>query len=184
MDAFAATCERVASYGSRLKKVRLIAGYLRALDDLDLVRAVHFLAYGPVVHAPAYTNLFGEQEVRKISVGYATLRDAYIAVTGWDALVIGRCHEEVGDTGETIGLLLPAHTQAIPMTLADAEAAYTELYRARRTVDKVAALQRALSTYSPLAIKYFIKIMTGSLRIGLQAEDGGRGGGAGHRYSD
>ncbi len=170
MDAFAAVCERVASYSSRLQKVRLIAGYLRVLDDNDLLRAVHFLAYGPVVHAPAYTNLFGEQEVRKISVGYATLRDAYMAVTGWDALIIGRCHEEVGDTGETIGLLLPGHTQDFPMTLADAESVYTELYQARRAVDKVAALQRALFTYSPLAIKYFIKIMTGSLRIGLQAK--------------
>src|SRR5436305_1716298 len=163
MDRFAALCERVASYRSRLKKVGFVAEYLRTLDDDDLLRAVHFLCCGPLISTPSRENLFGQSdEVRPLSIGYATLREAYKAVTGWGDEVIAICHEEVGDTGETIGLLLPGHTRGEPMSLAVAQQLFTELHQANRTADKVAILSRIFAEYRPAAVKYFVKIITNS----------------------
>ena len=48
MDALARACEEVARFSSRLKKVRVLADYLRPLEEADLARAVRFLAGGPV----------------------------------------------------------------------------------------------------------------------------------------
>lgn len=170
MDAFAEVCESVARHGSRIRKVALVAEYLAPLNDEDLVRAVHFFCCGPRISAEPERNLFGEEAPRKISIGYATLRDAYLAVTGWDDWIAGLCHREVGDTGETISLLLPGHTRELPLSLEAAEQIYTELYTARYAARKVEILKRTLSSYRPLAIKYFIKVITGDLRIGLQAK--------------
>ena len=164
MDALAAVCERVVSYGSRLRKVALVAEYLRPLSDSDLVRAVHFLSSGPLL------EFKDNNDARTLAIGYATLREAYKTVTGWDDSVIGRCHEEVGDTGETISLLLPGHTENLPLSLEDTVRIYTRLYHARRTAEKVEILTHTFSTYCPLAIKYFVKIITNNLRIGLQSK--------------
>jgi ATP-dependent DNA ligase len=170
MDRLAEVCERVSSYGSRLKKIGLVADYLKTLSDEDLARAVSFLCCGPVVNVAANGTIFGADEPRTLSIGYATLREAYKAATGWDDWVLGRCHEEVGDTGETISLLLPGHTLNEAMSLVQAEALYTRLYLARKTAEKIAILQGALATHRPLAIKYFIKVITSNLRIGLQGK--------------
>jgi len=52
---------------------------------------VHFLSSGPLL------EFKDNNDARTLSIGYATLREAYKNVTGWDDLVIGRCHEEVGE---------------------------------------------------------------------------------------
>jgi DNA ligase 1 len=168
MDRLAEVCERVASHGSRLRKVKLVADYLQPLSDDDLVRAVNFLCAQPIVHSPTNKTLFGKDDPRTLSIGYAALREAYKAVTGWDDWVLGRCHEEVGDTGETIALLLPGHTRNLPLSLETAESIYLQIFRSRKAAEKIEILKRTLSSYRPLAIKYFIKVITGDLRIGLQ----------------
>ena len=170
MDKLAEVCEQVVRYGSRLRKVSIVAEYLKSLDDIDLARAVHLLCCGPIISSSSPTKLFADDDKRTLSVGYATLREAYKAVTGFDDWVIGRCHEEIGDTGETIGLLLPGHTENLPLTLAQAEEIYTRLYHCRRTVEKIEILRQTLASYRPLTMKYFIKVISGSLRIGLQAK--------------
>ena len=168
MDQLAAVCEKVASHGSRLKKVAIVADYLRALDDDDLVRAVRFLCCVPVAGMEGEVNLFGQEHARKLSVGYVVLRQAALAATGWDEDTYRLCHREVGDTGETICLLLRSEHPRTPMSLARAEELYRELYRSRRTADKISILQPVSSSTQPLAIKYFVKVITGDLRIGLQ----------------
>ncbi len=160
MDALAAACEQVAKYNSRLKKIAALADYFRTLSDIDLERAVRFLASGPIA----------VDSGKKFSVGYATMREAVLAVSGWDTSILGLCYREVGDGGETIGLLLHGCTSSEPMTLAEAEILYARLYQARRTVDKVDILKEVFSKYRPAALKYFVKIITGNLRIGLQSK--------------
>src|SRR5690242_15840289 len=109
MDELALTCERIASYNSRLRKVAILADYLRPLSDADLTRAVRFLCCGPI-----------QSEDRKFSVGGATLRDAALLATGIDPKIYAICYRDVGDTGETVGHLLYNRTHDEPMTLADA----------------------------------------------------------------
>jgi DNA ligase-1 len=74
------------------------------------------------------------------------------------------------EPGETIGLLIRDRTSGEPMSLAQAEELYQELYRSRQTAHKVRVLQRCFATYRPLAVKYFVKIIGNSLRIGLQSK--------------
>lgn len=170
MDALAEVAERVASHASRLRKIAILADYLRQLDDADLERAVRFLSGGPAANVPAAATLFGKDEVRTLSVGWATLRDAALPATGVDADTFRLCAQEVGDLGETVGLLVRGRTAGESLTLAAAGELYAQLYRTRQTAEKVRILRHVFSTYRPLAVKYFIKVIGGSLRIGLQAK--------------
>src|SRR3954467_15813683 len=65
MDELARTCERIARYNSRLKKVAILSEYLELLGDSDLGRAVRYLGCGPI-----------QSEGRIFAVGGATLRVA------------------------------------------------------------------------------------------------------------
>ena len=95
MDRLAFTCEQVARWNSRIRKVRILAAYLRGLPDPDLARAVRFLCCGPI-----------QSDDRKFSVGGATLREALLQASGWDAETLSACYTQVGDTGETVGHLM------------------------------------------------------------------------------
>ncbi|HUS04799.1 MAG TPA: cisplatin damage response ATP-dependent DNA ligase [Bryobacteraceae bacterium] len=159
MDRLAQTCEEVARNSSRLKKIAVMAAYLQPLSDADLARAVRFLSSGPIISSD-----------RKFSVGGSILRQAAIAVTGWDQDIYSLCYREVGDTGETIGLLLPGRTEGRVMSLADAEIYYARLYKMPRAADKAELLKEIFASHLPTTIKYFVKMITGNLRIGLQAK--------------
>jgi DNA ligase-1 len=160
MDTLAEACERVAKYSSRLKKIAVLAEYFRTLSDLDLERAVRFLAAGPIAI----------DSDRKFSVGYATLREAVLSVSGLDPHILGLCYREVGDGGETIGLILEGHTSNEPLSLEEAEILYARLYKMRRTAEKVELLKEIFLKYRPGTIKYFVKVIGGDLRIGLQSK--------------
>lgn len=160
MDTLAAACEEVAKYSSRLRKIAVLAAYFRGLSDLDLERAVRFLAAGPIA----------VESDRKFSVGYATMREAVLQISGWEPHILGLCYREVGDSGETIGLILHGHTQNELLSLAEAEILYARLFKMRKTADKIELLKQVFSRHRPESIKYFVKIITGNLRIGLQSK--------------
>ncbi|HYP06507.1 MAG TPA: ATP-dependent DNA ligase [Bryobacteraceae bacterium] len=159
MDELALTCEQIARWNSRLRKVRILADYLRPLSDADLVRAVRFLCCGPI---PA-----GEG---KFSVGGSTLREALRLASGWDAQTLAACYAQVGDTGETVARLMRGIAARRPMSLADAELLYARVFKQRRTVDKVELLRQIYLEHNPETLKFFVKAITGNLRIGLQAK--------------
>jgi DNA ligase-1 len=158
MDAFAAVCERAASHASRLRKIALVADYLKGLPDGDLVRAVRFLSGNP----------FADQG--RPAVGDAAIVDAARAVFGWDREITRVCLHEVGDLGEGLSLLLHGHTKNEPLTLAEAESVYLSLCSARRQAEKFSILRSCFARYRPAALKYFIKVIAGELRIGLQTK--------------
>jgi DNA ligase-1 len=156
MDRLAEVCEQVAAAGARSRKVRAVAEYLRGLDGADLGRAVRFLCGRPVAGAG-----------KKLSIGAAVLRAAALRATGWDEDLFRVCHREVGDTGETIALLL-ARNAGAPLSLAEADALYQRVLLARRKEEKIALLAEAFRGRNAAAVKYFVKTITGNLRIGLQ----------------
>jgi len=158
VKTLAACAEAVAAAPGRNEKIARVAAYLSTLGDDDLARAVLYLS----------GRTFPASDRRKLSVGHATLREALVQVTGWDLEMIGTCYREVGDTGETVALLVRRHSAGQDLTLAQAEALYVELEQARRTARKVELLVGAFRTFDWLALKYFVKGITGNLRIGLQ----------------
>lgn len=158
MDDFAHLCDRIASAAGRNRKLDLLAGYLAALADDDLARAVNFLSGDP---------LGGEG---RLSVGAATLRDAAAAATQWDMELIRFCSRVVGDSGETIALLMAGTAAGEPLPLATAEAHLRALASERSKAAKGDLLIACLQRYKPLTLKYFLKVITGMLRIGLQSK--------------
>ncbi len=157
MDELALTCEEVARFSSKNRKISILAAYLRKLDDADLDRAVRFLASGPIPGG-------------KLSVGYATMRDAMFAATGLDPHILAVCYREVGDSGETVSHLMRGCTNDEPLSLQEAEHLYARLFKSRRTADKVELLRQVFVTYRPGTLKFFVKVITGNLRIGLQSK--------------
>ena len=170
MDQLAAVCEEIANNGSRLRKVALLADYLRGLDDEDLSLAVQFLSAGPVAEDAGNSSLFEKEEKSRLSIGHSILRDALQMATGWDNEILSVCHAEAGDMGETTGLLLQHIPGQQPLTLQAANGIYQQLFRARLTARKREILAAAYRAYKPLTIKYFVKVITRGLRIGLMAK--------------
>jgi DNA ligase-1 len=170
MDRLASVCEKVASRGSRLYKVKLVAEYLTTLSDDDLPRAVEILSGRPAVRVPVNGELFEERRHTSsaLSVGGSALSAACMAATGWDKETIRLCRRESGDTGEAIGLLAARSSKNLPLPLARAEEIFTALYGARRAAEKIQILTSVFTQHGSLAIKYFVKAITGDLRIGLQ----------------
>lgn len=159
MDQLAATCEEIARWNSRTRKIQILAAYLRTLSDTDLPRAVRFLCCGPI-----------QSQDRRFSLGGATLRKALQEASGWDAQTLSACHTEVGDTGETVGHLMRELSSGVGMSLVEAEILYARLYKLGRTADKVGLLREIYLRHRALTMKYFVKVITGNLRIGLQSK--------------
>lgn len=156
-EAMAAVCENVARWNSRLKKIAIVGNFLKELDDADLSRTVRFLCCGPVF----------ESNSKRLSIGHATMREALINATGFPDPLVAVCYHECGDSGETISRLLYERSRDESLPLFEAERWYARLFKCRRTADKVTLLTEIFGRYQPLAIKYFIKVITGNLRIGL-----------------
>ncbi len=167
MDQLAQVCEQIVKFGSRLRKIALLAEYLCGLSDEDLVLAVRFLGSGPVLEGAANHTLFAVEEKIKLSIGGGLLRDALQTVTGWDSRTLSICHAEVGDNGETTGLLLRGISAGEPLSLHEANAIYQKLFHARLTARKRELLVETFRRYQPITLKYFVKVITRGLRIGL-----------------
>ena len=159
MDALAATCAEVARRRSRNAKLATVASYLRGLPDEDLVRAARFLAGGP----------FARADPRSAKVGWATLRDATAAATGYEPDLVALCAHEAGDAAEAAALLATGRSEGRPLSLAAAEGLYEALAAARKPAEKRRLLEEVIRTRRPPAIGVFLEVLGGELRIGLQA---------------
>jgi DNA ligase-1 len=169
MDRLALACEEIASHASRLKKVAILAEYLRSLDDRDLELAVQFLSAGPALEGVVNHSLFELEEKARLSIGHSVLRDALRIASGWDLETLRVCQAEVGDMGETTGLLLRGISEPRPLTLRGANEVYQQLFRTRETARKRDLLITTYRQTAPLTLKYLVKVITRALRIGLMA---------------
>jgi DNA ligase-1 len=167
MDTLAVVAEEVVRHASRLRKITVLADYLRSLSDDDLALAVQFLSGGPVAEGPRNHTLFTVAEKPRLAVGSSVLRDALESATGLDREILNACYAEVGDSGETAGLLMRGSSAEEPLRLCGAQAFYQQLFRARATAEKRSLLAQALRRYRPLTLKYLIKVITRGLRIGV-----------------
>jgi DNA ligase 1 len=167
VDRLALVCEDVARNASRLRKIDIVADYLRSLDDSDFFLAVQFLSAGPVAEANQNYTLFDVEKKPKLSVGGSVLRDALRTATAWDKDTLSVCYAQVGDTGETVGLLMRGLSAERPLSLTEANAFYQELFATAVIARKREILTAAFLSYKPLTLKYLVKMITRGLRIGL-----------------
>lgn len=166
MKRFAEAAEAIRGEAGKLAKVAILAGYLRGLDDDDLVAAARFLTGNP----------FPQRTDRALSVGGATIVAAAQAVWGVTDAQIAAGYRASGDLGTALalhigpprdlGLFRTTLTPSAFMAILDEIAAASGKAANRR---RQILVERALSACeTELEAKYVIKILTGELRIGLR----------------
>jgi DNA ligase 1 len=160
LDALAVVMESIASSSSRNRKLQALAEWLQPLEDEDLWLALRFLSAKPV------------QDENAAPIGGGLLREALLHVCPWPGELLRYCYREVGDTGETIALLMrgqaTAANQAAPLSLRAAAELYRNIFATADRNERIDRLAGAYQRLPWLTLKYFVKIITGSFRIGMQ----------------
>ena len=160
MREFAETCEAVGATPKKIEKTRLVGDYLRSLPLKDAVRAALFFT------GRAFPK-FAEEVTH---VGGKLIGEALSAVTGLSAKEMSAAYRRHGDLGGVAQELLAGKTENRSLTLAEAEEAFHEFATRRGLGPKLDMLTQKLRRLPPLEAKYFIKILTGELRIGLNED--------------
>ena len=152
----AETLEAVAQSRGKLAKIARLAQTLRLLEGEELVLAARLLSGSP----------FAEWEETVTSAGWATVARAAAAVTGWDLDTLGACAVAIGDLGEAVSLLLPEAPALAEMTIGETDLLFRRLATLRKAIEKQALLEEVLRRSTPVEAKYFLKTLSGGLRIG------------------
>ncbi|HYO77109.1 MAG TPA: DNA ligase, partial [Thermoanaerobaculia bacterium] len=156
LSDFTATANAIAATTKKSEKERILAEYLRSLDDAALARAVVFFSGSP----------FARREERVTGVGGAAIGDAVAEATG-------RSHEEVwapwpkyADPGDTIAESFPDDPSR-DITLAELGEWFERIATTQGAGAKKELLVALLRKVDAQGARYVVKILTRELRIGL-----------------
>lgn len=155
---FARLGEAVGETASRLKKIALLADYLRGLDDSALRVATIALT----------GRAFAQADGRTLQTGWAVIKRAVLAVSGIGEPRFRELANLHSDAGRTTYEALLGATAPEPFPLAELRAFFVELQTARGPLAKGDLLRERLSKLAPIEAQYLVKILTGDLRIGLK----------------
>src|SRR5205085_4161071 len=159
LSDFTATANAIAATTKKSEKERILAEYLRSLDDASLERAAVFFSGGP----------FPRREQRVTGVGGATIGEAV-------AQAIGRTQEEVwaawskyADPGDTIAAALEAadHRPKAAVTLVEVGEYFDRLAATPGSNAKTELLAELFRKVDAQGARYIVKILTNEMRIGL-----------------
>ncbi len=153
---FARAGAAIGSTPATLEKTRLLAAYMRGLEDDDLRRAAVFMTGRP----------FSPSKRRTLGLGWSALSKAVSAVSGREEKELGQIFRKHSDMGDWAGEALEGRTRAEPVSLGEIEEAL-ESIRTARGAAKAAPLRELLARLDPEAARFFVKIVAGELRIGL-----------------
>jgi DNA ligase-1 len=156
MRNFARAAAAVGSTSATLEKTRILAAYLRSLDDDDLRRAAVFMS----------GRAFSPSKRRTLGLGWSAVSKVVSSLSGRDEDELGRIFRKHSDVGDWASEALEGRTQPEPVSLREIEEAL-ESIRTARGAAKAAPLERLLRRLDPQATRFFIKIIAGELRIGL-----------------
>lgn len=152
----AETLEAVSQSRGKLAKIDRLAQTLRRLEGDEIVVGARLLSGSP----------FAEWEETVTSAGWATVARAAAAVTRWDLETLGASAAAIGDLGEAVALLLPEAPTLTGMTIAETGLLFRRLATLRKAAEKQALLEEVLRRSTPVEAKYFLKTLSGGLRIG------------------
>lgn len=158
MLRFSRLCEAIAATSAKNEKVRLAADFFRANSRDEAALAALYLS----------GHVFPRREERVLSIGFSLLLRAVAAISGRDAAELAPILRRHGDLGAGAEEALQGKSAAPSLRLADLAEIFTQLAAQRGVAPRQAILEQTLRLLSPLEAKYFIKIATGELRIGLK----------------
>jgi DNA ligase-1 len=158
MFRFSQLCESIAATTKKTEKIRLVADYLLASSQENAALAALYLC----------GRVFPRREERVLSVGFSILLRAVAAMVNKDPRELSPTFRHHGDLGAGAEEILRAHQTPSPLTLTDIAAVYAALSRQRGPAAKQSLFEQTLQRLSALESKYFIKLCTSELRIGLK----------------
>jgi DNA ligase 1 len=153
---FAQAGSAVGSTSATLEKARILGAYFRTLDDDDLRRAAVFMS----------GRAFSPSKRRTLGLGWATVNKAVSALSGRDEDELRLIFRKHSDLGDWAGEALDGRTQPEPVSLQEIDETL-EAIRTARGKAKEAPLASLLRRLDPESARFFIKILSGELRIGL-----------------
>jgi len=156
MIDFSKAGSAVGAISATLEKARILGAYFRTLDDDNLRRAAVFMS----------GRAFSPSKRRTLGLGWAAVSKTVSSISGRDEDELGRLFRKHSDLGDWAGEALDGRTSPEPVSLEDVEATL-EAIRTARGKAKEAPLERILRRLDPQAARFFIKIISGEMRIGL-----------------
>src|SRR5688572_2690991 len=156
LSQFTATANAIAATTKKSEKERILADYLRSLDDASLERAVVFFSGSP----------FPRREERVTGVGGATIGDAVADATGRTREEVWEPWPKYADPGDTIAESFPVDP-ARDITLSELAEYFDRLAATPGATAKKDLLAELLRKVDSQGARYVVKILTRELRIGL-----------------
>ncbi|TME20492.1 MAG: ATP-dependent DNA ligase [Chloroflexi bacterium] len=153
---FARAAAAVGATSATLEKTRILGGYFRTLDEDDLRRAAVYMS----------GRAFPPSQRRTLGLGWSTLSKVVSSVSRRDEAELGEIFRKHSDLGDWAAEALDGSTQPAPFSLQDVDATL-EAIRSARGNAKVAPLEAMVRRMDPESARFFIKIVSGEMRIGL-----------------
>jgi DNA ligase-1 len=156
MLEFARAGSAVGATSATLEKTRALAGYLRTLDADDLRRAAVFMS----------GRAFSPSQRRTLGLGWSAVSKVVTSLSRRDEDELGRIFRKHSDIGDWAGEALEGRTLSESLSLQEIEEALDAI-RIARGAAKAKPLEQVLRRLDPEGARFFIKIISGELRIGL-----------------
>ncbi len=153
---FARAGAAVGATSATLEKTRILGGYFRTLDEDDLRRAAVYMS----------GRAFPPSQRGTLGLGWSTLSKVVSSVSRRDEAELGEIFRKHSDLGDWAAEALDGSTQPALVSLQDVEATL-EAIRSARGNTKVAPLEAMVRLMDPESARFFIKIISGEMRIGL-----------------
>ena len=158
LATFAGVGETIGASPAKLEKIRLLADYLRTLDQEQLSIATTYFT----------GRAFAQSDLRTLQVGGSIIYRAIMAASKLSDAEFHRMAHSHGDAGKTAFEALHGRTDPEPFTLEQSRDFFDALHKARGPIAKTELLQSRLSRLSAREGQYVVKILSGDLRIGLR----------------
>ena len=156
--AFSTLADQLKLTTSRLDKIALLHDYFARLPAESAALAALYFTGRP----------FPQSADRTLSLGWAVLQRAVLAVAGLTQAGYRAAYQRFPDTGDAAEAVLTGRTSPAPFSLEELAALFDALRISRAPTAKLDLLQLRLAAVSPIEAKYLIKIILGDLRIGLK----------------
>jgi DNA ligase-1 len=156
MLEFARAGAAVGATPATLEKTRILAAYFRTLSEEDLRRAAVYMS----------GRAFPPSQRRTLGLGWSAVNKVITSVSGRDDAELGAIFRKHSDLGDWAGEALQGSTQPEPVSLQEVEATL-EAIRSARGNAKAAPLESLVRRLHPDAARFFVKVISGELRIGL-----------------
>ncbi len=155
---FANVGETIRATAAKLEKIRLLADYLRTLNQEQL----------PAVAIYLTGRAFAQSDLRTLQVGWSVICRALLAATKISDDEFHRIAATHGDLGKTALDALNDRTKPKTFSVSESREFFEELHLTRGPIAKAELLQTRFAKLSAREGQYVVKILTGDLRIGLR----------------